>query len=510
MRITTKAIIALIAALNICMSSITYSATLGYTNGLNVWLDCDNIDGQTNATLNNGDAITNWLNKAGGVAGDALPAGTRCGVFAAGEGPLHDAVKLNGSSDAMVFNEFMTSDTVSIFAVARNTGGTGERKFFSDYGNSSQMISALDSSGSLACRDSGGHIISASTGIQPFNNVFSTWEAILSTTGGNYTAEVGEVGNTVTGSNANYNSTVWNGTYAPPTVGKLAGAGVHYFGGDICEILIYDHALSGADRATVEQYLKTKYSNDTLPYTTGLQVWLDSGDVDGHNNATLSNGDAITNWLNKAGSMAGNATPASGATKCGTFSKNTGPKKEHDAVKLNGSSDAMIFNEFMDSDTVSIFAVAKNTGGTGERKFFSDYGNSTQLFSALDGNGSFGCRDSGGHIISASTGSQPFDNTFATWEAILSKTGGNYTVEVGEVGNTVTGSNVSYNATTWTGTYAKPTIGKLAGAAVHYFGGEICEILIYDNALSGADRTAIENYLYNKYFSPRGSIITIK
>lgn len=87
---------------------------------------------------------------------------------------------------------------------------------------------------------------------------------------------------------------------------------------------------------------------------------------------------------------------------------------------------------------------------------------------------------------------------------------GVYTIEVGEVGNTATGNNASYGQTTWDGAFAKPTIGKLSYAAVHYFGGEICEVLIYDHALSGTDRTDIEEYLYNKYFVPVGTTIIIK
>jgi hypothetical protein len=49
-----------------------------------------------------------------------------------------------------------------------------------------------------------------------------------------------------------------------PTIGKNISGGGYYLVGDIAEMIIYDHVLTGGDRTTVESYIAAKYPSITF------------------------------------------------------------------------------------------------------------------------------------------------------------------------------------------------------------------------------------------------------
>ena len=298
--------------------------------------------------------------------------------------------------------------------------------------------------------------------------------------------------------------------------------GARTFHGLIDDVALWDRALSEAE---VQELYKlgihgwdASYLNDEpggddirfLPVTDGLQVWLDAGNIDGQDNATLSDGDTVTSWFNKAGGVAGNAVTARNAAAIGTFKSDFAPK-DNDCVRLNGTNDAMQLNEFMASDTFTMFFVARNTGGDDGKYIFSDVGDSgKKLLSVQTGIGKIYLRDNNNHQFSTSVGSQLANGRWKIIEAQLSGSNGDYTMEVGEMGKLVSGTSTNIT-TTWEGSaagYPAERSYPNIGCYQHYyndtpnsfFGGEISEVLIYNRAVTSAEREQIEDYLFNKYW----------
>jgi hypothetical protein len=211
-----------------------------------------------------------------------------------------------------------------------------------------------------------------------------------------------------------------------------------------------------------------------------------------------------------------NAFTAQLTTKGGSFRTGVAWDKSLDAVEFDGIDDAFRFPEFMDSSNLTIYAVAKCTGGADDRILFmdwSDNGGGKAYFFFKTATGALGLRDHDSDVFEHGTGSQLFDNDWATAVVVLSDSGGtDFTIEVGEVGATSSDTEsggteaTSYSATTWElngYNNSGPTLGKfllrLSSEETHHFGGQLAEFLVYDHALSAPDRAAVEAYLYNKY-----------
>jgi fibronectin type 3 domain-containing protein len=83
------------------------------------------------------------------------------------------------------------------------------------------------------------------------------------------TSKAGEWTNRIGGVQQYTTATNTVGFTTTPTIGAAGG---RYFVGDIAEILVYDHALTAAERAVIDQYMKTKYAL-TDDDTDGLPDW---------------------------------------------------------------------------------------------------------------------------------------------------------------------------------------------------------------------------------------------
>ena len=266
----------------------------------------------------------------------------------------------------------------------------------------------------------------------------------------------------------------------------------------------------------------TSELDNYLSVTDGLDVWLDGLNVDGHANQTVTNGQTVNTWVNKAaGSAAGNAVKAQNTTKGGTFRSAVAADKLRDAIELDGLDDALQFAEFMETN-LTMYVVAKCTNtaaAANDRTLFLDWSkNGGMAFITLKtATGYLGLRDNDSKTFDLATGSQLFDNEWARGVVVHSSSGDDCTIEVGEVGATST--------LTETGAYSPhsrlptgydntgPIIGKtflkVNGNEAHQFGGQIAEFLIYDHALSAADRRSVEDYLFKKYWVS-GTVVMIK
>ncbi len=267
----------------------------------------------------------------------------------------------------------------------------------------------------------------------------------------------------------------------------------------------------------------------TLSYTTGLDVWFDAQDMNGNGdgNSGWTDGNTLSTsktWVNKgsAGNPVSYAYRTQGAVPGSPVFRSsvtypaggTGPAVEF-------TSDNMRLPEFLDSPNVSMFAVVQRTGNaTGVDTLLWDYGSTgSQLINFyLDpdnnntGNVTGAVRDGGGKVITA-TGTSAIGMDVAIVEMILSGSNGSFSLEAGPLGATATAGNAAYVSTTWNGTFRAPVVGSFPGtASAGYMIGHIFELLIFDHAVTGADRTAVEDYLSAKYISRPipGTLIYVK
>ncbi len=163
----------------------------------------------------------------------------------------------------------------------------------------------------------------------------SSYNGGTNSTPANYTGLINGAGTVVAS-----NLLVRVGTDQPSIGARVDSGGslVFPFHGDICEILIYDHVLSGADRAAVEAYLTTRYlasplaitpTATTIPPLTSVFSITARGGNDGGNPANY----VFSTFQNQSGgSLTDNGD--------GTAEWDAGPTDGTDIVRVTDLSSA--------------------------------------------------------------------------------------------------------------------------------------------------------------------------
>lgn len=230
---------------------------LTYLDGLALWLDGGDVDGQNNTTLIDGDLVGQWINKAPGAAGSgyAVEGADQCGKFGSASGPNRCDALMIEESGGLKFSEFMASSNFSIFAVAKNNGGAGDRPLFRDSDSGSGKLVFGTTAAGCYVADSAGDEIRTSFSGQLFDDQWGVGTMILSGS----TLLAGAVDDLQTASNAAYGATTWSGSGELPAVGAANTVSGELFTGGIAEILVYDHALTSTQRQEVIDYLNRKY-----------------------------------------------------------------------------------------------------------------------------------------------------------------------------------------------------------------------------------------------------------
>jgi hypothetical protein len=247
----------------------------------------------------------------------------------------------------------------------------------------------------------------------------------------------------------------------------------NFFNGYIAEIIIFDTALTTAQRASVEAYLAAK--------------WAISGV---HAPATASS-DPVGYWADKSGNgrhavqaTAGNRPTISATAQNGR--KNLSFVQKH----LLGS-----FSPELASTEYTVAAVVQtNTGANNNQRVFATAASTGNDFASgrvipILNN----AQVVGGLSAYASTNVSPVTG-FATYGIFTGVLGG------GAVRNSINrgrGQSVSATQTTATAKYGVGTAGHQDGTAL--FTGSIAELLYYSRALSDSEVSRIETYLSNRW-----------
>jgi len=187
--------------------------------------------------------------------------------------------------------------------------------------------------------------------------------AMASTDGNHWTFFTDGNKGTSIGSLAGNNSGEWFGILGKNashiSIGEhTAGTGKTKNGGHkglFAEVLIYDHALTGAERSVVDNYIQTKYIDSSTtqinePPKQGIRFWIDAGDLDANpQTPNPQNGSKAAEWVDKINGI--------------QLSQND-PNKQPKLVEVNGKKayGLSFENDFLIGDAKNAKFVKDNQG----------------------------------------------------------------------------------------------------------------------------------------------------
>ena len=279
------------------------------------------------------------------------------------------------------------------------------------------------------------------------------------------------------------------------------GFGTHDWG--ISEILVYDRILTITEKNKINAYLANKWWIDVPPFNPSslswLELWLDANDA---STITKDGSNKVSAWNDKSGNgnNAGQGTPAAQPTydATGFITKPT--------VTFNGVNDFVDLDSMINTTDFTVFAVLEIP---------------TEITSATTTN----------TLIGPLTSANPWGGiAFGTisWtiaDEVVSMLGLNPSPQFAySQANIPAGNSVMefyLNGTTeeilindyqlslldgWGGldssTHTLKKLQRIGGARdsyIQHFDGSISEMVIFSRALSADERSAIKNYLSNKW-----------
>ena len=315
--------------------------------------------------------------------------------------------------------------------------------------------------------------------------------------------------------------------------GGLFGGANGTYDGEIAEFLVYDYALSAADREAVEDYILS-YAPPPILNTDGepdpdfdgsaMQVWLRA------NSGVTTEFGAVSEWLDRSnhGNDATQGTAADRPVHASTALLHSAGRWRVVNFAVGGDHLELPtgFDSAFDGDFTMFTLLAPNDGvPSGDRTLFGLVSQDGQdrMVLGLDPSGG----TSFNHLYKVDGSSAncniaplPFPNgpqsQFTLISYVNTAGGTHYAYVDGSPaaaasvgGGGVNNANfASGSATAFIGSANDGSGNPWPGASTSYDGG-IVEFLIYDYALSTADREAVEHYLL--YGPPRkGTVVLIR
>lgn len=256
---------------------------------------------------------------------------------------------------------------------------------------------------------------------------------------------------------------------------------------------------------------------------TGLQLWLDASDASTLYDATTGGSlvaadGGVARWEDKSG----NNYHMTQATAGSRPARKTAIQGGLDVLRLDGSDDFMSIAsstatfKFLHSTQATVFIAAKygttanpdalfsllasGEGATTEVGFvyfFDDRsGVASNRMRVLCTNGV-----SGQVVVNSGTDNNITPNEFAVTSLVIdnSEAVAAQRIAYRLNGGSAQTDNASSNTASSANAAGDLHVGRLSTAATGYLDGDICEIIIYNSALSDTDREAVENYLLAKW-----------
>lgn len=452
--------------------------------GCSLWLDASDADGNGYA----GDDTTSgslatWVDKSGnGVNFTQSTAGSRPTIQSNIVNGKR-VIRFDGSDDIMSNTVYMGTTKSTIFAVAKGNASGGHNRIL-HAGSSTDGIMFFGSYlGNFA----------AFYGNGSWNDTSANTRTISVTTDYRILSAVNDAGSTTTLAYPYVNGLEQNAKTGTTTTytGLLLGGygGGQYWDGDIAEVIVYNRALTDAERKKVENYLGEKYNlpspNKCPVEIGGCKLWLDSYDPDANGSyaTMLSAGTSVSQWLDRSGYGNNAVAPGVGnypVAQTGTLGR---------SIRFDGTNDKLVIsnsNINLGAYYTVIMAYKMASGATGRLlSGASDLGNNW-LLGTWNGYATShyaegwltytNAADTNNHVVVAtnngSTSSFYIDGSLSTSNGSVGGWGANL----------VLGS--------WSN--AENTFAEMGA-------GDIGEIIVYPYILTDAERNDIECYLSHKY-----------
>jgi len=491
-------------------------------NGCALWFDGADPLG-TGSPPANGTSLTTWVNK--GITPVTLAHGTSQPTYSANFQNGLGSVSFNNNYFSAAYSFNLQTKSAFIVCSQSNNATDSPQGILSFYGSGLDTVNSTNGYGYQATQGgygsfgwlynifqggSTGYYIAtgtagANTPMGIYGNVFS-----------NQFEQTFKDGTSVT----NFTISTTPGTSTNLMVGaRLINGGLRgSFFGNICEIIVYNIALTAAQRQNIEGYLAQKWGLTAnlpgahpfkssfplfpAPVTTGVRriagrrwspltpggcgLWLDGADS---STITLSSG-VITQWNDKSGS--GRNTTTIGGSP--TFSSNF--------INLNGSSTYLVGPYTNTTEYLTMFVIATVDFSQGVYAYYyrllsvgstsaNDY-NSPSYASILHNPDS---TQIGGYRNFATNFGSVTTNT--TFLICLQYDGTNST-------NFINGTSASSVASTGSFGTTSYSIGRDVGntdggGAYTYWPGKVGEVIIFNSSLSNTQRQQVEGYLAWKW-----------
>ena len=243
---------------------------------------------------------------------------------------------------------------------------------------------------------------------------------------------------------------------------------------------------------------------------TGLQLWLDASDASTLFSATTGGSlvaadGAVARWEDKSG----NGRHFTQSTAGSRPARKTNQQNGRDALLFDGSNDHLIGGDYLDlngTNQITIFLALKtltsnasnleilnkrDDTGT-DSGWYVNLGATSKLSFALVNNATYFVLDSNS-AVSANNGAVL---SFKTIAGSPSSSQSQYR------NGSLVASTVSFNETSSAANISKAVylgILDFAGTLYRPFAGNFCEVIIYNAALSDANRSVVESYLMSKW-----------
>ena len=484
-----------------------------------LWLDAADSN---QMTFSSGSNISSWLDKSG--LGNSATATGGSPVWTSNAiGGQYAMYMSNAPRFLGTFSPALQTSSLSVFAVAYSVQTSG-------LGHDQRLVS-MTSNNSGSYPD-----YNTTSGIMPFdiqtNNL---------TTYYNYSTNIANLTNNTLAANQQFVASMvatstkidaWlTGTPFTTTGGAISSLAINSaaygIGGDawtsgaepwygyIGEVLIYSNVVTAAQRQAVEGYLAWKWGLNTSANSPtsigGLAVWLDGADA---SSFTFSSGSNISVWNDKSGN--GNnanivtATPPtySSANKAVVFAAAS-------SMGIRGNMSASL-------SSASVFIVSSYTSNSGSpvygpRLFILGSNNSTDnnligqlnmMDQALPAVVTYLNTEIGnafGNINYQTGGYIPFSTpyVYTNISTYSHTTFTNFTLVNGATGTYANKTGTMSASGTYVGSANRYAIGNTLyntqGPNGDAYNGNVYEVIVYNSAITDAQRRAVEGYLSKKW-----------
>ena len=479
--------------------SVVGSVSSKYYSGFNpldigdcaLWLDA--ADSST-LTLS-GTNVTQWRDKSGNGAHATPLAGATAGVYTPNS--------FNSIYPSVFFNVSKYSGTYPT-----NTGTTLTGFFVGDL-----SVSATNTSRVISL---------ARSGVSDFSNSTTTAMLTVSTSGTrryrtertpllvNYSTPTINQASIVAvifdGTNclfyANGNLIATNASSGSFNISSYAiGSGVQdnagQLIGNVAEIILYNSAVTTAQRQQIEGYLLWKwgFQATSLAFSptsiSGCALWLDAADS---TTFSFSSGSNISQWRDKTSSI-------TFTNFTGTPTLSNGFRNGNAVVSLSGTSSLNNTTLVWPNTNYSVFVVAyqqslsanwsrllNGGGGAVDSYLFLGTFNGTPNYATFTGNGS-SWNDTGSNT--------PATSILQSWLVLQMTVGGSTLTPYinGIDQNTKTGTTGAFTGLNIGGVYNTNQTSQC-------FQGFVGEVIVYNSVLSTTQRQQVEEYLMKKWVSP--------